>query len=129
MSNRSKKEISLGDRTVTIQEISVGDLRTLMVSGHKIEEMAPQDLIQTLLPLVCNLSLAELDDLLLSELVTLWKALVDINPGFFELARMTGLSRMAAEQLETVKETLLEILKEDFADLSAEGTPTPPNTD
>jgi len=125
---RLEKQVDLGDRTVTVREITVGTLRALLVSGRKLEEMAPQDLIQTLLPLVCDLDLADIDDLVLSELVSLWDALVAVNPGFFELARRTGLNRIAAEQLNTVKETLWAIWNEAFADSSAGATSTPPNT-
>ena len=129
---RLHETITVGSRQVTLYELTAGDLRNLFQSGldeKSLESLDPQQLVETLAPLVCDLDSAEIWQVGLSGLTQMYDALVRVNPGFFDLARRAGLTEMAQEQIDKIRAAAWQIWSEVSVALSDEDTSTPLDTD
>lgn len=126
---RNKKTVQIGDRQVEVVELRPKDIRQIFSLGEEIEDMDLDTIIQTVLPLVCDLPPEEFDEMGLSSVLAIWDAAREINTAFFDLARRAGLTEMANQFLDDMKSWIAQGLTDVSADLSASDTPTPPNTD
>ena len=126
---RLGKKIKINKRTVTVSEICAGDLRKILAAGADLESMAPLQVVDLLAPMVCDLSPEEFDAAGISALMEIWDAFREVNPGFFELARRTGLTGKIQDLAELIQQKILIIWNEVCADLSDGDTSTPPDTD
>jgi len=97
-------QITLGERTVTIKELTVGEVRDWLT---EVENERAEDPVHALALSECSLSdLARMSDIGIksmeaftpSELVDLVKACKDLNPHFFRVrAALSGVARMMLE--------------------------------
>ena len=126
---RQIKTVQLGDRQVTVSELRAKDIRQLLVISDDLENMEMDTILETVLPMICDLSSEEFDELGISSLMTLWDAAREVNAAFFELARRTGLTETANQFLAELKSLIEQGLKDASAALSNEGTQAPQNTD
>ena len=126
---RHKKTAQLGDRRVTVSELRAKDIRHLLSMGDDLENMDLDTAIQTVLPMICDLSAEDFDELGLSSLMALWDAAREVNAAFFDLARRAGLTETAEKLLAEMKGWIEQGLTDASAVLSAGDTQTPQSTD
>lgn len=98
------RHITLGSRTVTIKELTVGEVRDWLT---EVENERSEDPVHALALAECSLSdLARMSDIAAgsmeaftpSELGDLVKACKDLNPHFFRVrAALSGVARMMLE--------------------------------
>ena len=124
---RLEKKIS-SKRTITVSEICAGDLRKILAAGADLETMNPAQIVDLLAPMVCDLPPDDFDAAGVSVLLQIWDAFREVNPGFFDLARRTGLSGKIQEMIELVQQKILIIWNEVSADLSDGDMPAPLDT-
>lgn len=122
---RLSKTITAGNCEITVYEVTGGDFLSLLKRGVDIETMAPADLMETIIPMVCDRSVDEISQYGMSTLLDAWDAVMEVNPAFFELARRTGLTEMAQEKIDAIRQMLLTIWNEVSAGLSGGGTSMP----
>ena len=126
---RLSKTVKIGDRQVTVSELRAGDIRMLLAMGEEIENMDLDTAIQTVLPMICDLSAEDFDELGLSSLMALWDAAKEVNAAFFDLARRAGLTETAQQLITELKSWIEQGLSDASAVLSSADTQTPPTTD
>ena len=125
---RLSKTVTLGDREVTVRELRAKDIRRILEMAEAIEDMDLDAAVEHILPMVCDLPPAELDEMGLSALMVLWDAAREVNAAFFDLARRAGLTETAEKILAEMKGWIEQGLTDASAALSSGDTQTPPTT-
>jgi hypothetical protein len=91
---RHSKAVVLGNRSVEVRELTVGELRKMLrdskaeISGMTMQDLVLGDGLQALaghFEPFTSLKAAEIDELTLSEIGLLSEAIKEVNPDFFAL--------------------------------------------
>lgn len=111
---RKSKKVTLGDREITVYELRVKDIRTIV---NKASTASENDFSQAaeLLPMVTDLKLTDMEEFSISEIVDLWEAFKEVNDAFFTMAAKLGIGKMISESIQ-------KSLTESFAASSKKAT-------
>jgi len=92
---RKIKQIKIDDREITIKELRVKDIKAVF-NGESATLLDH-------LPLVTNLSAADIDDLAPSELAIIWESVQEVNASFLALMEKSGL-------MKSIEATAMQLL-------------------
>lgn len=119
---RQSKIIKVGDREITVKEISP----SMAIALFKPEpgQGLTMAAVDALCREGCGLSVEELSKLYGSELAKIWEAFRELNDFFFKIAASFGLENMLAK----IGAIFVEIFNSELPGLLKSDTSTPPTT-
>lgn len=125
MRNEKTIEIQTGEKTVkkiTVYEVRVKDALALLQDTDR--DLPFVELAKKALPMCCDATLADLEDLFPSDIETLVEGFKEVNRPFLNLARAAGLGPVA----ERMKKAFMTDFAAMCAGLMAPATGTPFST-
>lgn len=107
---RNIKTIKIDDKEITVQELRVKDIRTLLDEAQGLSSLdisILQGKADELFPMATTLAPSEIDDMAPSELLQVWEAFREVNAPFFGLLNRSGLIEAAKRNIaQAVRQTL-----------------------
>lgn len=125
---RKIKRIKIDDLEITVKELRVKDVFTLLEKVNTDKKDFDFSSIKTLLedamPLACDIDIEKLRDMAPSEIKEIVDTFKEVNAVFFDGARAAGLGSVIEELKKSMKQDFGKI----FADSLKQGTETQPIT-
>lgn len=115
---RKSKTVKIDDKEITVKELRVKDIRTLLEIAEKAEEDDFLKEVETLLPLVIDIKLNDIEEMAPSEIKILWEAFQEVNADFLSVIGRLGIK-------ETFTSFVRKHLTDALADLSSGDIPEP----
>ncbi len=104
---RKIKTVKIDDREITIKELRVKDLISILEGDESRDVMGR---VSELLPLCSSLSVDDLREMAPSEIAQIYEAFREVNAVFFDAARQMGLSEVISALKETIRTEFSEAL-------------------
>ncbi len=103
---RKEKLIDVGEKKVIVKELRVKDIRNLFENSEKLKEVALKDLLKGenynqichLFSCCTDLKPEEIEELSVSEIKEIAKAIMEINSDFFDLLKVLGVAATMTEK-------------------------------
>ncbi|MCK5680381.1 phage tail assembly protein [bacterium] len=108
---RKTKTIKLDDLEITFKELRVKDVRQLMDTGDTLSAAGDMiEIIDTILPLCCNLPKEKIEELAPSEMKFLYDAFMEVNSALFDALKKSGLMGVLGGHYQKILTALPAIL-------------------
>lgn len=109
---RATRTVTLGDRAVTVKELTVGDVRALIIafeagdSVDPLHALALDECTLADLAAMSDIGAADLEAFTPSELADLVTVCKGLNPHFFKVrAALSGVARLMLQEAEALTST------------------------
>jgi len=119
---RKSKTVKIDDKEITVKELRVKDIRFILETAEHAEDDDLLKQTNTLLPLVADIKLDDIEVMAPSEIKILWEAFQEVNADFLSVIGRLGIK-------EALINSIRKHLTDALADLSSGDIPEPGSTD
>ena len=116
------KTVKIDNKEITVKELRVKDIRTLLEIAERAEDDDFLKQAETLIPLVTDIKLNDIEEMAPSEIKILWGAFREVNADFLSAIERLGIK-------EAFISSIRKHLTDAFADLLNEDMTESGNTD